>query len=102
MTKTATQKQVITADLILTYTDRDQEFALIQLPLSDEGAIDEATVLFEILSAVSPQARAFLCKVSLCLHAPSDAKPGVVAPWLYCKDSPLYDGKLWLKQHLYA
>jgi hypothetical protein len=102
MTATLAQKQPITAEVILTYTDRDQDFVYIQLPLTDEGAIDEATVLLEILSSVDPQARAFLCKASLCLRIPSDADIDVIAPWLHCKDSPLCNGKLWLKQHLHT
>ena len=64
----------------------------------EQGELSEAVVLFSLLSELSAAERQKLIKVSICL-ALGEEEATAVAPWLTTPDSPLFNGKLWLKQH---
>ena len=76
-----------------------QDFALISVPLNEEGLASEAEVMFKLLSELSAHQRSVLAKVSLCLIGQTSQEAAEkIAPWLWCSDSPLNEGKLWLQQ----
>jgi len=101
MTTTPTQ-QLCLIEVIYTFDDdRDQGFEHIHVAAYN-GELSEAAVLHAILSPLAIDELQALNKVSLCLmNIRSHEQALALAPWLYCKDSPLCNGKLWLKQHLF-
>lgn len=101
MTTTPTSKTT-TAEVILTFTDRPQAFILIDFPCQDDGSLDEATALLTLLASLDDDERSELTKVSLCfLSIEDDAEARARFPWMFCRDSLLFNGKLYLKQHLF-
>lgn len=74
-----------------------QTFSLLQVPVVD-GQVSEASVLFAVLSDINAVERAQLAKVSLAFYV-NPGEGSALMPWLDHKDSPLYEGKLWLRQH---
>lgn len=79
-----------------------QDMRYVSVILDSKGQATEADVLFAVLSELSATERALLAKVSLCLMCCTESEAKTIAPWLWHKDSPLYDGKLWLRQADYA
>lgn len=79
-----------------------QDLRVFTVFLNGDGEITEAETLFSLLSELSTAERAHLAKVSLCLMGTSESDARQLAPWLWCKDSPLANGKLWLRQHNFA
>lgn len=67
-----------------------------------DGELSEAEVLHALLFELPAHLRKHLCKISICFLNLSEEQGNALVPWLMCKDSPLYFGKLWLKQHLYS
>jgi len=77
----------------------NQTFALIELDPDKDGRISEASVLFALLSQLNTRERQLLCKVSIAVRLPEKEALQQVG-WLWHEDSPLFEGKLWLNQHL--
>jgi hypothetical protein len=78
----------------------NQSLSRFFVPVVD-GEVSEAAVLFALLSDIDVHARQALCKVSLCFFGEM-AMLDRAMPWLEEPDSPLYQGKLWLRQHAVA
>ena len=76
----------------------DQSMAHFTVPVVD-GELSEAAVLFALLQQLSAHERQRLIKVSLCFAMGGETGKAL-APWVNHQDSPLFNGKLWLKQHL--
>ena len=76
----------------------DQIMVPFTVPVVD-GELSEAAVLFALLKHLSAHERQRLLKVSLCFVMGGEAGKAL-APWVHHQDSPLFNGKLWLKQHL--
>jgi len=70
--------------------------------LATDGELSEAEVLHALLFEIPAHMRKHLAKISICFLNMSEEQGNALVPWLMCKDSPLYFGKLWLKQHLYS
>ena len=88
-------------EVIFSFDDLPQEFYNLDYNSQEQyvpGQITEAELMVDILGCLSAEERGQLCKVSICVQGDEPLK---FAPWLLCKDSPLYNGKLWLKQHRY-
>ena len=77
-----------------------QTMAHFTVPV-EKGEISEAAVLFALLSELSANERQHLCKVSLAFGL-TEEEGKTLAPWLDVTDSPLFNGKLWLKQHAFV
>jgi hypothetical protein len=83
-----------------------QAFGKLEVAVGDAGSVQEAEVLHCLLTELTAAERDLLAKVSLCLLEPEaeDCAEAAAAakrlcPWLWEKDSPLFEGKLWLRQH---
>ena len=79
--------------------DRDQEFFDLTVDSNDRGEICEGTMLLALLQPLNAKQLQQLCKISTCIAIDGEeAAAAGVAPFLFDKDSPLHNGKLWLKQ----
>ena len=88
-------------EVIFSFDDLPQDCYTLEYISADQyvpGQVTEAEVMLDILGCLSVEERGQLCKVSICVQGDEPLK---FAPWLTCKNSPLYNGKLWLKQHRY-
>lgn len=86
-------------DVIATFDHAPQMFFRIEVT-GTPTEISEASVLYAIFMEITENLLPQLRKLSLCLlDMTSEEEARQIAPWLFCKDSPLYNGKLWLKQH---
>jgi hypothetical protein len=99
MAKKSKDKVVCIAEAIYTYDEAEQEFKLIEIPVSPDGTLSEAEVLLTALKKASKKHRYELVKISFCFSFPEDVCPRCAAPWLFRPDSPLFRGKLYLMQH---
>lgn len=89
----------LTVEAIYSFTDSDQLFQQLEVPLTDAG-VSEAALLRAALDWLPAELDSDLAKVSFCLFGiESEEHARNVAPWIFCSDSPLFNGKLWLKQH---
>jgi hypothetical protein len=85
-------------EVIATF-DEGQEFLYIKVPIIN-GYLSEPAVMAAAFAEIPAEQLPSLCKLSLQLfNIPSEAAAKELAPWIFCKDSPLHQGKLWLKQH---
>jgi hypothetical protein len=97
---TTTAQTVFTAEAIYSFSDRDQKVCHVAIPATAGGEASEAGVLFAVLAPLTDGERDSLAKVSLCFLNVADLDAASAAlPWLFCKASPLFGGKLWLQQH---
>ena len=91
-----------TVEVIYSFDDLEQQIARLYFNLDDTPILTEARVLRKMLDQLANNEIDQLRKCSICIDIPVDADINTVAPWLFDKDSPLYNGKLWLKQFRYA
>ena len=89
-------------EVIYTFDDIEQQIDSLWIDLDDTPVLTEARVLRALLEQLSETELDQLCKCSICVQLPEDADVKTVAPWIFDKDSPLFNGKLWLKQYNYA
>lgn len=89
--------KTIWIEAIYSFRYTDQDFAEFTCP-APNGVLSEAVVLHHLMSALSFDQQCELSKVSIALRL-NEEDTRHAAPWLFHQDSPLADGKLWLKQH---
>ena len=89
-----------TISIIYSYDNKDGEseqgHEALLYDKDQFSQLTEARVMRDLLNKFDDDLIDRLYKVSMCIY---DAKDKGVADWLECKNSPLYDGKLWLHQH---
>jgi hypothetical protein len=89
----------VAIDVIATFEHAPQMFFTVEVT-GHPTEISEASVLYAIFMEITENLLPQLCKLSLCLmDVTSETEARQIAPWLFCKDSPLHNGKFWLKQH---